>query len=264
METAESLKTLVREKYGEIAEKASESNGCGCGCSTSDGFSMIGDEYDQVEGYVEDADLKLGCGIPTEHAGIQPGHTVLDLGSGAGLDVFTARAIVGDTGYVIGVDMTPAMIERAKMNAEKLGYTNVEFVLGDIEDMPVASDAIDVIVSNCVLNLVPDKEKAFAEMYRVLKPGAHFTVSDVVVEGVLPAPIQRAAELYVGCVSGAMDKTVYLETIAGAQFKDVEILTERSIPIPEEALQSALTEQQIDAFKQSGVKVLSITIKGVK
>lgn len=260
--TSESLKTLVREKYSAIATEASK--GCGCGCSPSDEFSFVGEDYTKIKGYMPDADLNLGCGVPTELANIQPGQTVLDLGSGAGLDVFTARAIVGETGRVIGVDMTPEMNKKARKNAKKLGYTNVDFLQGDIEDLPVDSETVDVIVSNCVLNLVPDKAKAFSEMYRVLKPGGHFCVSDIVVDGILPASIQHAAELYTGCVSGAVVKNTYLETIAAAGFTDINILKERVIDIPEDTLKDNLSDEEIKLFKDSGVSVYSVTVEGTR
>lgn len=225
---------------------------------------MIGDEYDEVEGYVAEADLGLGCGIPTEVAQIEPGQTVLDLGSGAGLDVFAARKVVGETGRVIGLDFTPEMNDRARANAAKLGYDNVEFIQGDIEHIPIESNSIDVIISNCVLNLVPDKAKAFAEIYRVLKPGGHFCVSDIVSEGVLPASIQHAAELYVGCVSGAVDRGEYLDLIEAAGFESVEVKKQRPVPVPEEALQEHLTEEEMALFNVSDSSILSVTVFGVK
>ena len=260
----ESIKEQVREKYGEIAS-STKKEGCGCGCSTSSiEYSMIGDEYDNVDGYVEDADLGLGCGIPTDVAGIEEGQTVLDLGSGAGLDVFVARKIVGEAGRVIGVDMTSEMIEKAQQNAKKHGFSNVEFILGDIEALPVESESVDVIISNCVLNLVPDKEKAFAEMYRVLKPGGHFTVSDIVVRGELPEAIQRAAEMYVGCVSGAMQQDAYMDLIRAANFQQVATLKQKNVPIPREELDKYLTKEESDAFFASGTEVLSVTVSGYR
>ncbi|MFK7847285.1 MAG: arsenite methyltransferase [Rhodothermales bacterium] len=265
MDTNESIKTMVREKYSTIVTSADKSEGCGCGCSSSTSdFNMIGEAYDKVEGYVEDADLGLGCGVPTEVANIKPGQTVLDLGSGAGLDVFTARSIVGDNGHVIGVDMTPEMIDKARKNTEKLGYKNVEFLLGDIEALPLEDNTIDVIISNCVLNLVPNKAKAFSELYRVLKPGAHFCVSDIVVQGEMPAAIQQAAELYVGCVSGAVEQAWYMQTIKDTGFQEAKILKSNVISIPEEVLQENLSTEEITAYHNSGMKVLSVTVSGVK
>ena len=261
----ETLKTQVREKYGEIATQSSDKKGCGCGCNNSNiEYSMIGDEYDNVEGYVADADLGLGCGIPTDLAGIQPGQTVLDLGSGAGLDVFVARKIVGDEGRVIGVDMTPEMVAKARQNAEKHGFTNVQFLLGDIEALPIESATIDVIISNCVLNLVPDKQKAFAEIYRALKPGGHFTVSDIVLKGELPEAIQKAAEMYVGCVSGAMQQDEYMDIIRATGFQEVAILKQNAVPIPKEELAKLLSPEEVDAYYASGTEVLSVTISGIR
>jgi SAM-dependent methyltransferase len=260
--TSDQLKTLVREKYGEIA--SSSSKGCGCGCSSANEVALVGEAYGTVEGYVPDADLGLGCGVPTELAGIKPGDTVLDLGSGAGLDVFAARAVVGETGRVIGVDMTPEMNDKARANAAALGFENVEFIQGDIEDLPIPSHSIDVIVSNCVLNLVPDTARAFAEIHRVLKPDGHFCVSDIVVDGVLPAAIQHAAELYVGCVSGAMERTRYLQTIEAAGFTEIEILKDREIEIPAEALEVHLSPAEIETFRHSGVSIRSVTVNGQK
>ena len=264
MNSNETIKTLVREKYGAIASDSTEAKGCGCGCSSAEAFDMVGDAYASVEGYVPEADLGLGCGVPTELANLQTGQTVLDLGSGAGLDVFTARSIVGATGHVIGVDMTPEMTAKARENAEKLGFDNVTFLQGEIEALPVDSDSIDVVISNCVLNLVPDKPRAFAEVYRVLRPGAHFCVSDIVIEGEMPAAIQRAAELYVGCVSGAMQKSAYLQTIDAAGFADTAILKAREIEIPEGVLQEHLNEGELAHFRASGMKVLSVTVRATK
>ena len=170
---------------------------------------MIGDAYRSVEGYVAEADLGLGCGVPTEHAGIRPGDTVLDLGAGAGVDAFVARRLVGEEGKVYGVDMTPDMVAKARANAEKLGYRNVEFRLGEIERLPFERDMIDVVISNCVLNLVPEKARAFAEIHRVLRPGAHFCVSDIVASAPLPEGMRNAAALYVGCVAGAEPEADY-------------------------------------------------------
>ena len=186
------LKLIVKEKYGEIASQSkgkNESSCCGAtGCCSSVDYSIFSENYSQLEGYNPDADLGLGCGIPTEFARITKGNTVIDLGSGAGNDCFVARALVGESGNVIGIDMTEAMIEKARANAQKLGFTNVEFRLGDIENMPVSDSTADVIISNCVLNLVPDKEKAFGEIFRVLKPGGTLIFSTHNVRAVLVAP----------------------------------------------------------------------------
>ena len=169
------------------------------------------DDYSETSGYVEDADLGLGCGLPTQFAKIKKGDTVIDLGSGAGNDCFVARHETGSEGKVIGIDFTPIMIQKARNNAEKLGYNNVEFREGDIDAMPVSNDVADVIVSNCVLNLVPSKQKVIGEIFRVLKPGGHFSISDIVLVGNLPDALKEDAEMYAGCVAGAIQKTEYLQ-----------------------------------------------------
>ncbi len=268
-QTNAAIKGVVREKYARIAVGA-ESSCCGSGdvetrrgaslpCCGDD-LSMIGDAYDDVEGYVAEADLGLGCGLPTEYAGLSPGQTVLDLGAGAGLDAFVARRIVGDEGRVLGVDMTLEMVEKARANARTLGYDNVDFYLGDIEALPFDDATVDVVISNCVLNLVPDKAAAFAEMYRVIEPGGHFCVSDVVYQGEMPEAVLRSAELYVGCVAGAMERQAYLEQLRKAGFTNVHVVKERAIDIPDQALPSA--EQE--ALRQSGSVVLSVAVYGEK
>lgn len=268
MEKNNELKSIVKEKYADIAINSSteESQGCGCGCSCepSGEFTIMKDEYKNIEGYVENADLGLGCGLPTQYAGINIGDTVLDLGSGAGNDVFVARSIVGEQGRVIGIDMTEEMIEKAKINNFKLGFENVEFKLGDIEKMPLENDTIDVIVSNCVLNLVPDKEKAFKEIYRVLKDGGHFCVSDIVIKGELPEEVRRSAELYVGCVSGAINKDEYLKIIEHTGFRDVVIHTSKEINLPDSILKEFLDENKFNLVKKSGLGISSITVSGYK
>ncbi|MEJ2656306.1 MAG: arsenite methyltransferase, partial [Desulfobacterales bacterium] len=225
MQTSDEIKKIVKEKYGKIAQQSDKrKDECCCGsgksekeisCCGSDktDYSVFSDDYSQLEGYAADADLGLGCGLPTEHAGIRTGDTVLDLGSGAGNDAFVARALVGESGKVIGVDMTDEMIVRAEKNKVKLGYANVEFHYGEIEDIPVDNATVDVVISNCVLNLVPDKNRAFQEIHRVLKLGAHFCISDVVYQGQMSAKMLQSAELYAGCVAGAMEENKYLDTI---------------------------------------------------
>lgn len=233
----ESIGRNVRERYAEVAREGSSCCGSACGCGAEEeplhGIDMIGDAYDGVDGYVPEADLKLGCGVPVEYAGLAEGQTVLDLGSGAGLDAFVARSVVGDRGRVIGVDFTPGMIERARRNAAMLDVANVEFRLGEIEDLPVDSGSVDVVISNCVLNLVPDKPRAFAEIRRVLKPGAHFCVSDIVTLGDLPDALRASAAAYAGCVAGAVGESEYLEIVAGAGFDSVETVARREIHVPE-------------------------------
>ncbi len=269
MKTPDELKAVVKEKYGEIA-KASQSSGC-CGpscCGPADnkiiGYTVMQDEYDHLDGYVPEADLGLGCGLPTEFAGIKRGDTVVDLGSGAGNDVFVARAIVGDEGKVIGLDMTEAMIEKANSNKTKLGYQNVEFHQGDIESMPFESNTADVVVSNCVLNLVPDKRMAFSEIHRILKPGAHFCVSDIVIQGEMTEELQRSAEMYAGCVSGALKQDEYMNIIEAAGFRNIEIKKSKKIDLPEELLNKYLSADGLIEYKKNLKGIFSITVVGYK
>jgi SAM-dependent methyltransferase len=230
MRTGADLKKLVRERYAAIADAAA---GCcgptGCAPALT---NLVGDAYAGVAGHVAEADLGLGCGVPTRHAGIRAGDTVLDLGSGAGNDAFVARAIVGETGRVIGVDMTDAMNARATANAARLGYANVEFRKGDIEELPVGDGTIDVVISNCVLNLVPDKVRAYAEILRVLKPGGHLCISDVVSTGTLPEAVRADAELHVGCIAGAPDRDAYLDVVRAAGFAGVTVAEARPLDLP--------------------------------
>jgi arsenite methyltransferase len=216
------------------------------------------------EGYVADADLALGCGIPTESAQIREGQRVLDLGSGAGNDVFIAQTLVGESGYVIGVDMSEAMIERANANKKKLGLNNVEFRFGEIEALPVESNSIDVVLSNCVLNLVPDKRKAFAEIFRALRPGGRFSISDVVLNGELPLQLQQAAEMYAGCVSGALQRETYLRVIQEVGFENITICKEKNSTLPDETLLTYLTPAELARFRASGAGILSITVTATK
>ena len=265
---AEDLKLVVKEKYSEIATQSKEQNQssccgstCGCGDST---YTVFSDDYSKLEGYNPDADLGLGCGIPTEFAKIRKGDTVIDLGSGAGNDCFVARALTGETGRIIGIDMTEAMIEKARANALKLGFTNVEFRFGDIENMPVDNNTADVIISNCVLNLVPDKVKAFSEIFRIMKLGGHLSVSDVVLRGELPAGIKEAAEMYAGCVSGAIQIEDYLKIMKDAGLGNISIQKEKQIVISDDILLNYLNPDQLREFKKSGLGIFSITVYGEK
>jgi arsenite methyltransferase len=262
------IKEIVKEKYSQIAQQSKSQNETSCcgagGCGSDVDYTIFSENYDKLEGYNPDADLGLGCGIPTEFAHIRKGDTVVDLGSGAGNDCFVARALTGESGKVIGIDMTDVMIEKARANAEKLGYNNVEFRLGDIEKMPMTANKADVIVSNCVLNLVPDKVKAFSEIYRVLKPGGHLSVSDVVIKGELPQQIKEAAEMYVGCVSGALEIDEYLQTMKDSGLKNIQIKKEKAITIPDEVLLGFLNPDQLKAFKEAGTGILSITVYAEK
>jgi len=259
------LKQLVKEKYSEIAVQSKETNASSCCgatgcCDSNDVYNIMADDYSKLEGYNPDADLGLGCGLPTEHANIKEGDIVIDLGSGAGNDAFIARKISGPVGKIIGVDFTEAMISKARENAGKLGLNNVEFRLGDIEDLPVTSNHADVIVSNCVLNLVPNKHKVFSEIYRVLKPGGHFCISDIVIEGELPSQWKEVAELYAGCVSGAIQKSAYLSIIEDAGFKNYTVKKDKTINIPEGILKNYFGDDEIANFKKSETRITSITV----
>lgn len=265
---AEDLKQVVQEKYGEIASQSKLMNQSSCCGSTSCcgdmDYTIFSDDYTGQVGYNPEADLGLGCGIPTQFAAITKGDHVLDLGSGAGNDCFVARAIVGESGKVTGLDFTDAMIENANENNKKLGFTNVEFVKGDIEEMPLSDDSFDVIVSNCVLNLVPDKAKAFAQMMRVLKSGGHFCISDVVIKGDLPDKLRKDAEMYAGCVSGAIDISKYLEIIEMQGFQDIGIHKQKEIAIPADVLGHYLSTDEIISFQNGGTGIYSITVSGYK
>jgi len=267
METQNQLKELVRQKYSEIALQDKETNQSSCcgsgGCSTEI-YNIMADDYNTLEGYNPDADLGLGCGLPTQFAKIKKGDVVIDLGSGAGNDAFIARHETGETGKVIGIDFTPAMIERARQNNEVRGFNNVEFRQGDIEKMPVTANTADVIVSNCVLNLVPNKDGVIKEIYRVLKPGGHFSISDIVLEGELPKQIREATEMYAGCVAGAIQKQVYLELIEANGFKNITIQKDKTIIIPDDILSSYLSPEQIETFKLSVTGIRSITVYAEK
>lgn len=267
MKTDNELKQLVKEKYTEIALQDKETNMsscCGSGCCSDEVYNIMSDDYTKLEGYNADADLGLGCGLPTEFAKINKGDVVIDLGSGAGNDCFVARSQTGEKGKVIGIDFTEAMINKARANAEKLGFNNVEFRLGDIEKMPVSSATADVIVSNCVLNLVPNKENVIKEIYRVLKPGGHFSISDIVLLGELPEKIKQTAELYAGCVSGAIQKEEYLGFIDKTGFEKITLQKEKAIIIPDDILSNYLSTEEIKSFKASKTGIYSVTVYAEK
>lgn len=263
MKTDEELKELVRQKYSEIAlqDKATnESSCCGAGGCSTEVYNIMNDDYTQLDGYNPDADLGLGCGLPTQFAKIKLGDVVVDLGSGAGNDCFIARAEAGESGKIIGIDFTEAMINKARENADKLGFNNVEFRQGDIENMPLGGNSADVVVSNCVLNLVPNKNNVFREIYRVLKPGGHFSISDVVLVGELPKGLQDAAEMYAGCVSGAIQKDEYLNLIKSNGFENTTIQKEKVIVIPEDILSNYLNPEEILSFKRGSSGIYSISV----
>ena len=267
MKNKEIIKQAVKDKYNQIAlqaKKAVRNPCCTSECCSTDVSNIMNDDYHELEGYNPDADLGLGCGLPTQFARIKEGDTVIDLGSGAGNDCFVARHEAGESGKVIGVDFSEEMIGKARKNAERLGYNNVEFRYGEIENLLVSDNEADVIVSNCVLNLVPDKEKAFQEIFRILKPGGHFSISDIVLVGELPDSLKHSIEMYAGCVAGAIQKAEYLEIVENAGFKYITIQDEKPVSIPEETLKNYFSEEDIARYKESGIKILSITVYGEK
>jgi SAM-dependent methyltransferase len=267
MQNEQELKQVVKDRYAKIAEQGKAENAASCcGATTPSNkvYNIMMDDYTDTKGYIEDADLGLGCGLPTEFAQIKKGDTVIDLGSGAGNDCFVARHETGIEGKVIGIDFTPIMIAKARVNAEKLGYNNVEFREGDIDAMPVNDAAADVIVSNCVLNLVPNKQKVIAEIYRVLKPGGHFSISDIVLIGDLPTALKDDAEMYAGCVAGAIQKTDYLQLMKDQGFQNIKIQKEKPIVIPEDILSKYLSEEEVKTFNQKAIGIFSITVYAEK
>jgi SAM-dependent methyltransferase len=268
MEEGKKLKDIVREKYAVIARQGKGQNEMSCcgstGCCSEVDYTIFSEDYSKQKGYSKDADLGLGCGLPTEFAGIKEGHHVLDLGSGAGNDCFVARAITGEKGKVTGIDFTDEMLEKAIANNKKMGYSNLEFIKGDIEEMPLNDNSFDVVISNCVLNLVPDKQKAFSEIYRVLKHEGHFCVSDVVISGELPDKLKQDAEMYAGCVSGAISKKDYLNIIKETGFADIAIHTEKEVEIPNSILLNYMTLDELRKFKKERTGIYSITVTANK
>lgn len=267
MKNGNDIKELVKQKYSAIAlqdKETNESSCCGSGCCSTEVYNIMSEDYNHLDGYHPDADLGLGCGLPTQFAKIKRGDVVIDLGSGAGNDAFIARHETGEKGKVIGIDFTPAMIDKSRQNNEVRGFNNVEFRQGDIEKMPVTANTADVIVSNCVLNLVPNKDGVIKEIYRVLKPGGHFSISDIVLEGELPKQIKEAAEMYAGCIAGAIQKQVYLEMIETNNFKNITVQKDKPIIIPDDILSSYLSKEQIETFKLSGTGIRSITVYAEK
>jgi arsenite methyltransferase len=268
MNTDNELKELVKEKYGQIATQSTQQNLSSCcgatGCCGDEAYTIMADDYTKLEGYNADADLGLGCGIPTQYAKIKEGDTVIDLGSGAGNDAFVARRYTGEKGKVIGIDFTEAMIEKARANVDKLGFNNIEFRFGDIEKMPVAANKADVILSNCVLNLVPNKRKVFSEIFRVLKSKGHFSISDIVLEGELPGNLKKAAEMYAGCVSGAIQKDEYIKIIHEAGFVNISLLKQKRIAIPDDILLQYLSDIELAELKNSNLGIYSITVYAEK
>lgn len=267
MKTNEEKKALVKQQYSELAISADELKGkCCCGTKPMSPakkvFTIMSEDYSKLKGYEADADLGVGCGLPTEYAGIKEGDTVIDLGSGAGNDCFIARAETSESGRVIGIDFSPQMLERARKNATKRGYTNVVFIEGDIEEMPVPDNTADVVVSNCVLNLLPEKDKIFNEIYRVLKHGGHFCISDVVLNGVFPKEFTDNASMYAGCIASAIQKEDYLSEIKKANFEDIKIERTKTVVIPDDVLKEHLDEETIEKYKKGNVGIYSITVTG--
>ncbi len=295
MRTAEELKSIVKEKYGDIAKRSTGSSSC-CGgeeekerstssstccgddeekeiatsstscCSSSEekDYSVLAEDYANLKGYNPEADLQLGCGIPTQYAQIHKGDTVVDLGSGAGNDCFVARALTGDRGRIIGLDFTEAMLAKAKANVKKLGYSNVEFVLGEIENIPLPDNTADVVVSNCVMNLVPNKEKAFRETHRILKNGGHFSISDIVLEGEIPEGLRHDAAMYAGCVSGALQKEEYLGVVRKAGFKNLVIQKQKKMELDDAIYLKYFSPEEVENFKKSFKGIFSITLNAEK
>ena len=249
------VKNYVKKSYGEIAkntESCESSCDCGCGPSSTDTALQIGYSKNELKNIPEASNMGLGCGNPTGLASLKKGETVLDLGSGGGIDAFLAAKKVGETGKVIGVDMTKEMIQKAKNTAQKNDYKNVEFRLGEIENLSVEDNSIDVIISNCVINLAPDKKKVFQEAYRVLKPNGRILVSDIVTEGDLPEEVQKSISAWAGCVAGAQEKSQYLTTIRNAGFEEVKIVSETSMPVDiSTELKGKITSVQVEAYKNA-------------
>ena len=262
-------KELVKQRYSELAVNSdSQQSKCCCGTNPEGPskkiFTIMSEDYTQLKGYEKDADLGVGCGLPTDYANIKTGNTVVDLGSGAGNDCFIARAEVGETGQVIGIDFSPQMIEKAQRNATKRSYNNVKFLEGDIEQMPLPDNMADVVVSNCVLNLLPEKNRIFKEVHRVLKPGGHFCISDVVLEGHFPKEFTDNASMYAGCIASAIQKQDYMAEIERANFKSITIQRTKTVEIPDDVLEEHLSEQTIADYKNGNVGIYSITVTGVK
>jgi len=271
----EETKKIVREGYAKVAKQSSSCCGpvsscCGTVDRAQDISKKIGYTEEELNSIPEGANLGLGCGNPVAIASLKEGETVLDLGSGPGLDCFLAADKVGKSGKVIGVDMTTEMIERARTNVAKGNYSNVEFRLGEIENLPVADNSVDVVISNCVINLSPDKRKVFQESFRVLKPGGRIMVSDVVLSKELPEFLNDSIDAYIGCISGAITKDKYIDTVRSAGFQDINIIGEVTIPVEEwvnDPIASSITEKlQISAEEVREVldSVASIKVKAFK
>ena len=269
------IKKMVKNRYGQAARKSSpccgQSGPCCSPQNTAKHISKaIGYSDEELKAIPEGANLGLGCGNPVALAALREGETVLDLGSGAGFDCFLAAHKVGKKGRVIGIDMTPEMIEKARENAEKGNYENVEFRLGEIENIPIEAQSVDVIISNCVINLSPEKEKVFKEAFRVLKPWGRVMISDIVLLEDLPESIKNSVLAYTGCVAGALIREEYIQIIRDAGFQKVEVLGEASFPLglgPEDPTMKAIVNEsgiQADQILNMAQSVVSIKICGYK
>lgn len=245
------VKEFVRKRYGEIAKtEGSCCPSCGCGPFAKDVALRIGYSEEDLRNIPEASSMGLGCGNPIALAGLKESETILDLGSGSGIDVFLAAKKVGPKGKAIGVDMTEEMVNRATVTASKYGYENVEFRLGEIENLPIEDETIDVVISNCVINLSPDKEKVFKETYRVLKPGGRVMISDLVTEGELPEEIRKSFEAWAGCIAGALEKSQYLDAIRRAGFKNVRIVSQSTYNIGiSSELSGKIKSVQVEGYK---------------
>jgi len=249
----EEVKEYVKKRYGEIARtEKSCCPSCGCGPSSVNTAVLTGYSEEDLRNVPEDSIMGLGCGNPVALASLKEGETVLDLGSGGGIDIFLAAKRVGAAGKAIGVDMTEEMIQKATSTASKYGYENIEFRLGEIENLPVEDGSVDVVISNCVINLSPNKDKVFREAYRVLKPGGRIMISDIVTEGELPDEVKKSFEAWAGCVAGALEKSQYLETVRSAGFENVNIVSESTFTIDvSQELKGKITSVQVEAYKSA-------------
>lgn len=252
VEKGQKIKKIVRGRYSKIAKGTSCCSTCGpCGIGVVEQAKNIGYSEDELGNIPESAIMGLGCGNPTALADLKKGETVLDLGAGAGIDVFLAANKVGSEGHVIGIDMTEEMVERANETANKHGHKNVEFKLGEIENLPIEDNSVDVIISNCVINLSPDKLRTYQEACRVLKPGGRILISDIVTEGELPEDIRKNFEAWAGCIAGALEKKEYLDTIKKAGFKDIDIVSQNTFDEPglDDRLVGKITSVKVKAHK---------------
>ncbi len=263
------LKDKIKDSYTQVlsnqaigccGQTSNQSQNYGCGSHDN----TFAEDYSNQPGYHEEADYGLGCGIPINFAGISEGDIVLDLGSGAGNDAFIASTLTGSEGRVIGVDITPAMIEKANKNKKKLQAHNVEFRLADIEELDIKEGSVDVVISNCVLNMVFDKLATYQSIYKVLRPGGHFSVSDIVMSVALTENLKNITALYAGCIAGAATKDQYLEIIKEAGFRDIAIKSEKVIDLPDEFMLRHVTAEELFEYRASGNEVLSITVNGWK